>query len=688
MQLPIRRKLFFSHFLAVLLVSGSIGTYFYFSAAESLMSNLQTRLQSSAALISQALDAGELSGIRGPQDITTAAYQHHLGMLRLFRSTNPDIAFIYIMRRAGTRVSFVVDSDTTPAQALPGREYTAVTPSLMEGFDHPSVDRQIYRDEWGAFLSGYAPLRNSDGKMLLGLDMRANEVEAKFRQLRLSGVLSLVFSIVLALLFSRLLTDHFNTPISLLIARCSAIADGRLNERVEFRTGDELDNLILAFNTMSEQLERMRERNREAEAELRESRDQLEVRVADRTRDLSALNDKLRHEVEERRRLEEQAVQAQKLESLGVLAAGLGHDFNNLLVGILGNVQLLINELPPDSERVKYLQDIRESGLRAADLTNQLLSYAGKGHFVLEQVNLNQLLEAMAPLLKSSISKLAAVQYRFKTELPVIQADPSQIRQVIMNLITNASEAIGEQKGNIIITTSTVVAAGSFFTDAVLKEPTPPGLYVVLSFEDNGCGIDPGIMGRIFDPFFSTKFAGRGLGLPAVLGIVRSCHGNLRVISQPDSGSTFTVYFPASPDPTPPPAKPAARSVEASLLGRHFLVVDDEKEVRNLCQRVLTKAGCAVATAHNGVEAVRLIGAGDPAVDFVLLDVTMPEMNGEETLRLLQEMRPELPVILISGYHEQEALKPFRHLKYAGFLQKPFMPEDLLGAIQRVLPPN
>ena len=315
-RLAIQKKLFLSHFLAVLLVSGSIGTYFYLSAADSLMASLKNRLQNGAAMISQAVDAGRLREIKGPQDIQTPVYRELLHLLRSFKKANPDIAFLYLMRREGPRVVFVVDSDETKAQALPGREYPNAVPALWKGFERPSVDNQITQDEWGSFMSGYAPLKNGGGTYLVGLDMRADEVQRKFRQLRFSGVLSLVASLLLAFLFSRLLSSHFNRPIRLLVNHCAAIAQGRLGERLELQTGDELDHLIASFNTMSRHLEDSLERNRWAQSALKKGQDQLEARVEDRTRELTEVNNRLLEEIRKRRQVEDDLSQAARSDPL------------------------------------------------------------------------------------------------------------------------------------------------------------------------------------------------------------------------------------------------------------------------------------------------------------------------------------------------------------------------------------
>jgi len=273
--LSIQRKLLASHFLAVLLVSGSIGTFFYFGAYDSLKYSLQTRLQSSAALLSQIIDARDLHGLDQPAAVSNQTYITVLARLRQCRTTNPDIAYLYLMRRIGSNVVFVVDSDETVRQALPGSAYADAPPALLHGFSVAAVDGKIYEDEWGAFMSGYAPLQHGAGEYLVGIDMHATEVRRKFRQLHMIGLASLAMSLVLAFAFSRLLSRHFTRPIGALIGHCRAMADNQLDERIAMRTGDELDNLIDAFNAMSANLAATRARRDHAEHELRSANEQL-----------------------------------------------------------------------------------------------------------------------------------------------------------------------------------------------------------------------------------------------------------------------------------------------------------------------------------------------------------------------------------------------------------------------------
>ncbi|MEW6442670.1 MAG: diguanylate cyclase [bacterium] len=315
-RLPIGSRLFLSHFITVLLVSGSVGTYFYLSAVDSLMGSLRTRLQSSAAIISQALDVGRLDAIQSARDVELPAYQETLAELRRFRQTNPDIAFLYVMRLSGSDVYFVVDTDESEQQALPGRPYSTVPPAMLQGFLKPSVDPKIWEDEWGAFLSGYAPVRQGKGRYLVGIDMRAMEVRSKLRNIHTAGILSLTCSILMALLFSRLLSFELVTPIRVLIERCSAVAQGHLDERIKIRAVDELDQLLQAFNSMSDRLGESRERHLEAEGALKRAKDELEFRVEERTRELTDLNQKLVHEIAERRKAEEALALAARTDAL------------------------------------------------------------------------------------------------------------------------------------------------------------------------------------------------------------------------------------------------------------------------------------------------------------------------------------------------------------------------------------
>ncbi len=304
MRFTIQKKLFYSHFLVIILVSGSIGTYFYHSAISTLFKQLQNRLMNSAALISRAMDANDIVDIKGPQDASLPAYQNYLKMLREFQTANKDIAFIYIMRKQGEDIVFVIDSDTSDAQAHPGKLYDVEVPNMKHGFENLTADSKITCDEWGCFLSGYAPLKNGKGQYLLGIDMRADDVQQKFRTIRIAGLVSLVLSFLLAYGFSKIQAARIIRPISLLVRRSSEIADGIFPGQVEVDTRDELSDLANAFNTMSNRLRKSHEHTQQAMNELQDARNSLETRVVERTARLAEVNEQLRQEIEERKRAE------------------------------------------------------------------------------------------------------------------------------------------------------------------------------------------------------------------------------------------------------------------------------------------------------------------------------------------------------------------------------------------------
>lgn len=305
-KIPIKRKIFLSHFVAIVLVSGSIGTYFYLSASANLIDSVKSRLLNSAAFISQTLDTRRLESIRNSSDATASGYIDTLKHLRALKTTNKDIEYLYIMRRQGDRVEFVVDTDETDEQAKPGDAYSDPPQELLEGFENPSVDHRIYSDPWGEFMSGYAPLPDGNGRYLVGIDMRASEISKKLRFLRISGLISLVFSLLFAVIFSKLLGGNIVRRIELLTMQCNAIAHGGVSGGLDYKRGDELDTLIRSFNSMSEQLAKSRYESKSSWMALEQSRNDLEKRVAERTRELSNLNEQLSLEISERKYAEEQ----------------------------------------------------------------------------------------------------------------------------------------------------------------------------------------------------------------------------------------------------------------------------------------------------------------------------------------------------------------------------------------------
>lgn len=396
------------------------------------------------------------------------------------------------------------------------------------------------------------------------------------------------------------------------------------------------------------------------------------------------ITDRVRAE-EERGRLQSRMEQSQKLESLGVLAGGIAHDFNNLLVGILVNAELAKEMAGSDAELGEAVTGIATSARRAAELTQQMLAYAGRGQFVIEPVDLTVVVKETAALLKAAISKKAVLRFALGGNVPIVEADATQVRQVLMNLITNASEALGDREGLIEVSVQAVVLPASRLEGFRGSEGLVPGRYVAVSVRDSGCGMDAATIDRVFDPFFSTKFTGRGLGLAAVLGIVRSLGGGIRVLSAPGEGSTFSLILPAHAATVPEagPVLPAPALVE--FAGARVLLVDDDGAVRAVVGRLLAREGLRVSVAADGVEALDVLAADGGETRAVLLDILMPRKDGVETLAEIARTRPGLGVVMMSGFTESDAAQRLRGLSYTTFLHKPFDPDQLLASVRSAI---
>ena len=387
---------------------------------------------------------------------------------------------------------------------------------------------------------------------------------------------------------------------------------------------------------------------------------------------------------EERKKFEAQLQHTQKLESLGILAGGIAHDFNNLLTGILGNADLALLNLAPASPARNNLTEIETAARRAAELCGQMLAYSGKGRFFVEAVSINELVEEMAHLVEISISKKAVLRYDFADNLPAIEADATQIRQIVMNLITNASEAIGEKSGVVSISTGAMECDSAYLTETYLDDQLDEGVYVYLEVSDSGCGMDAETREKIFDPFFTTKFTGRGLGLAAVLGIVRGHRGAIKVYSEPGKGATFKALFPAIER-----LVAASRKKDSRVAGWRgsgtALLVDDEETVRTIGKLMLEEMGFSVALAVDGRDGVEKFRERRDEIVLVLLDMTMPGMGGEEAFREIRRIDADAAVILSSGYNEQEVTSRFAGKGLAGFIQKPYQYQALLEKVRAAL---
>ncbi len=388
---------------------------------------------------------------------------------------------------------------------------------------------------------------------------------------------------------------------------------------------------------------------------------------------------------EERRKVEEKLQQTQKLESLGVLAGGIAHDFNNMLMVVLGNAELAQMEISETSPARQRLEDINNVAIKAADLCKQMLAYSGKGRFVVRPIDLSEVVGEMGRMLDVSVSKKAILNYSLEKGLPPIEADAVQIRQIIMNLIINASEAIGEKSGVISVKTGLMECDSKFLLETQFHGDIGEGPYVYLEIADTGSGMDKDTMEKIFDPFFTTKFTGRGLGLAAVLGIVRGHKGGLRVSSEPGKGTTFRVMFPAV---ISVPEKTSPENIKKTDIWKGsgtILLVDDDESIRNLCRLLLERIGFDVLPASDGRNAIEVFNENRNKIRCVILDLTMPHMDGEETFRELIKIDPDIRVIMSSGYNEQEIAQKISGKGFTGFIQKPYSLKNLTDILKKVL---
>jgi PAS domain S-box-containing protein len=390
-----------------------------------------------------------------------------------------------------------------------------------------------------------------------------------------------------------------------------------------------------------------------------------------------------RRAIEERRAIEAKLQETQKLESLGVLAGGIAHDFNNLLTGVLGNASLIAADISPASPARGSLEQIEKSAARAADLCKQLLAYSGKGRFDVKALRVNELIEETTNLLKLSISKRATLEFHLAPSLPPLLADATQVRQIVMNLVINASEAISDHDGIVSISTGTGRLDPAALAAARSAPDAKEGDYVWFEVADTGCGMTPEVLGRIFDPFFTTKFTGRGLGLAAVLGIVFGHRGALTVRSEPGRGTVFRIFLPASPQAaeSATPTKPEAGTWRGTGTA---LVVDDEETVRNIASRLLTHLGFQVRVAVNGREALAIF-PDLTDLRFVFLDLTMPHMDGPETFRELRSLRPETRFLIMSGFSEQDVTTRFANERLVDFIEKPFTLSQVQDKVRHLL---
>ncbi|MBT3220420.1 MAG: PAS domain S-box protein [Proteobacteria bacterium] len=385
--------------------------------------------------------------------------------------------------------------------------------------------------------------------------------------------------------------------------------------------------------------------------------------------------------------LEAQVRHVQKLESLGLLAGGIAHDFNNILVGILGAASLASIQVAGDPALQELLRTIDKSARRAADLTSQMLAYAGKGRVIVEDAEVNQLVASVHGLLCSSLPKSCALKLNLEDELPLVRVDTTQIQQVIMNLVTNAAEAVGLDPGEVSVTTQRRTCDEDVLRALRPDEQLSPGEYVTISVCDSGGGMDEETQARIFDPFFTTKVSGRGLGLAAVYGILHGHRGAIEVESEPNKGTTFTIYLPVVRPAIKGTSHESTVSVPSVWMGSGTaLIVDDERTVRRVAGRILEKIGFSrVLLASDGLEGVEVFREHHSSINVVLLDLDMPRLDGRATLARLRQINPEVSVVLCSGYGREVVEERFAGDGLLAFLEKPYTINDMRQKLRQVL---
>jgi two-component system cell cycle sensor histidine kinase/response regulator CckA len=391
----------------------------------------------------------------------------------------------------------------------------------------------------------------------------------------------------------------------------------------------------------------------------------------------------------ERHKLEARMMQVKKLESLGVLAGGVAHDFNNLLTSVLGNTDLALAHLPPSSPARAHLKHIEYAAQRAAELARQMLAYSGRGQFVIKPVCLGDITRARMSFIKEVLPAHVTLETSLAPSLPAIDGDADQLAQLLTNVIVNAIEAIGDKEGRIHVTSGHGHCARADLASMYLDEHLPEGEYAFLEISDTGCGMPPDTLARMFEPFFTTKFTGRGLGLAAVLGILRGHGGAVRVTSEAGRGTTMRLLFPArgqwnataSDSAAPTPATPTPSAGPSG----HILVIDDEETVRSVARMILERAEYTVVTAATGAEGIARFREAGGRFNAVLLDMRLPIVTSQQVCEELKSIRPDVKVILSSGYLEDDATEGFDRQNIAGYLQKPYRFDELIACIRRVL---
>jgi len=392
-------------------------------------------------------------------------------------------------------------------------------------------------------------------------------------------------------------------------------------------------------------------------------------------------------DITDRKAAEQRSLEKQRRDTIGTLSGGIAHDYNNLLGIMMGNSSLALEELHDAHPARGFVKKSMIAMERAAELTRQILAYAGKGKYRSQLVDLAGEVRKHVALLKISLAKNVKLALHLPASPLFVNGDPSQIEQVIMNLLINGGEAIGEQQGEVSITLSEItlgngeLAAYAMIPNTTLSE----GRYVLIEVHDTGAGMDPAIIGKIFDPFFTTKFTGRGMGLSAVLGIVQGHKGGITVDSGSEEGTTFRIVLPAAGTLAPGSEPPSGGTRHQSPAASTVLVIDDEQDVAAMAQDILTAGKYATLVALDPVKGIEVFREHRSEILLVFLDLTMPEMPGKDVVEALRAIDPDVKILITSGYSEEEVVKKIGDAKVSAFIQKPYRMKSLLSIVETVL---
>jgi len=609
----------------------------------------------------------------------------------------------YLIRRRQQEAAELVDIPLSGAFGGPMRRALAGIEGLMKGTDYRGVP----------VLAAYTPVRGINWGVVVKMDM--SEVRAPFIRAGLYSILACLILVGLG----AFVIYRMGVPIAKSIEESSLLYRGMFDSTadavllldpalkildVNISAQNLLGNIQGSFNQIVE---------KDSLAPLRASiiavadagvgtiqanihrRDGLvfpaEVKITPMKGNRSAnilvsirdLTERIRAE-ESRLKMEINMQHTQKLESLGVLAGGIAHDFNNLLMAILGNADLAQLEIPAGGPGRQRIENIIAATHRAAELSQQMLAYSGHGKFVVERLDITAVVQDICQLIEVSLSKKAVITYNLKKGLPLFEADAVQLRQVVMNLVMNASEAIGDKSGRISLISGAMECDRNYMDSVSTKDELPEGMYVYLEVSDTGCGMSEEVKSKLYDPFFTTKFTGRGLGMSAVLGIMRGHKGTIKVYSEVGRGTTIKVLFPAIRD-TSAAAESELQKKNTWTGEGKILLADDDETIRVVVKAMLEGLGFSVETAVDGRDCLEKYRRSGAHFTAVIVDLTMPHMGGEEVFSGIRQIDKGARVILSSGYNEQEVISRFVGKGLAGFLKKPYRREELQAKLKEVL---